>query len=161
MKMDKVSDKREINPRNEIDITGSAPRARNRLRRGAQIAETSIKIRDVSKNDTEKFSRASLSAVAAHKSVTPVCLPYARKLPFVTPRARKLRKLFPRMHTTTASCIFGAPYGHDGTKFAVFTGCESDRRLVRYRWPDTKKFLVPSRGRLKIYWFLAGPASRL
>jgi hypothetical protein len=137
----------------------------DRLCREARNRENvrAVKIRDVSRNDTEKFSRASLSTrVVVHKSVTPVCLPYVRKFPFVTPRARKLRKLFPRIHATTASCIFGAPYGHDdGTKFAVFTGCESDRRLVRYRWPDTKKFLVPSRGRLKIYWFLAGPASRL
>jgi len=58
-----------------------------------------------------KTSRRNPATLAAHKSVTPVCLPYISNLSFVVSRARKLRKLFLPMHTTTASCIFGALYG--------------------------------------------------
>lgn len=101
------------------------------------------------------------SILAAHKSVAPVCLPYISNLSFVVPRARKLRKLFLPMHTTTASCIFGALYGRiDRTKFSVFTGSESAIAILCYRH-STKKFFL-SRQRLEIYsLFVVGLACRL
>ena len=102
----------------------------------ANIAIVTLKLRFVQSNALkcrEEILAKRSAALAAHKSVTPVCLPYISNLSFVVPRARKLRKLFLPMHTTTASCIFGALYGRiDRTKFSVFTGSESAIAILCY-----------------------------
>lgn len=69
--------------------------------------------------------------VAAHKSVTPVCLPYVSGLSFVAAASEKTPQTFsPDAHDNRFMHLWCTLRCIDRTKFSVLTGSESDRHTL-------------------------------